>query len=318
MRHPIHSLHHVTATVAGAQEDLDFCAGLLGLRLVKQTVNFDNHRVYHFYYGDEVGRPGTIWTTFPYRGQGVAVGEKGAGQITTTAFSAPAGSLGYWADRLRERFVAVALAQSPFGEEVVRFQDPSGLWFELVANAQDYRKPWTGPGVDPAASIRGLHSVTLTIRDPGPTVQLLTGLLGFRTVGEVEGRIRLAVGDAAPGHMLEIRVEPDAAPARNGLGTVHHVALAIDSGEEQLRLRAELLRQDYRVTEVMDRNYFQSIYFREPGGVLLEVATVQPGFTVDEPEAFLGQSLRLPAWEEPNRQAIEAALEPVSHRPAAP
>jgi glyoxalase family protein len=308
MEHPIKSLHHVTATVAGAQEDLDFYAAVLGLRLLKKTVNFDNHGVYHFYYGNAEGAPGTIWTTFPYQGQGVPVGTKGLGQITVTSFSVPAGSLGFWRERFEGRGLKVGEAAPRFGTESLLVADPSGLAIELVANAADRRAGWTGNGVAADAAVRGLHSVTLHSRAPGPTVELMTGLLGFTQVDDAGSRVRLAVGTGEPGSLVEILRSQDAPAARNGLGTVHHVAFAISGGEEQVRLRGELIRQGLQVTEVLDRVYFQSIYFREPGGILFEVATIGPGFTIDEEGARLGQSLKLPPWEERNRAAIEAAL----------
>ncbi|MGE3521156.1 MAG: ring-cleaving dioxygenase [Vicinamibacterales bacterium] len=317
MRHPVLGLHHVTATVNDAQSDLDFCTDLLGLRLVKKTVNFDNHDVYHFYYGTEQGAPGTIWTTFPYKGRGVPVGIKGTGQVVTTAFSVPAGSLPFWRDRLAARDVHGAgapVAARRFGDDVIAFDDPSGLRFELVATDQDDREPWTGAQVDAGDAIRGLHSVTLLVRNSEPTARLLTEVLGFTIIGEESGRIRLVAGGATPGHAIDIVAAPDAVPAMNGLGTVHHVAMAIATSDEQLRLRDDLLSLGLRVTEVRDRCYFQSIYFREPGGVLFEVATIQPGFSVDEDVASLGRALKLPPWEEPSRAAIEAALPPVSYR----
>ena len=304
-------LHHVTATVAGAQEDLDFCLVTLGMRLVKKTVNFDNHNVYHFYYGDERGTPGTIWTTFPYAGMGVPIGVKGAGQVTTTSLSVPAGSLGYWKERLAERGVPAEPAGPRFGEEALAVHDPSGLHFELVATARDPRAPWLGAGLDPAAAVRGLHGVTLTVADAEPTVRLMTELLDFRVVGEAEGRIRVGAGGERPGHTMDIVHGTGAEAARNGLGTVHHVAMAVDGPEAQRALRETLLARGIRVTEVLDRQYFQSIYFREPGGVLFEVATTAPGFTVDEPLDRLGRDLKLPAWEEPGRGAIEAGLPPI-------
>ncbi len=312
MEHPVHSLHHVTATVDDAQEDLDFCLGVLGMRLVKKTVNFDNHNVFHLYYGTERGAPGTIWTTFPYKGWNVPVGTKGAGQVTATAFSVPAGSLDFWRDRLQEYGAAPSAVTSRFGEETLRFRDPSGLEFELIASDRDPRSPWTASGVDAAAAIRGLHSVSLTVRTADRTVELLTGLLGFRTVDEDAGRIRLALGSDQPGHRIEIIPDAGADAARNGLGTVHHVALAVTTPDEQLRLRQELIRYGLRPTEVRDRCYFQSIYFREPGGVLLEIATVEPGFMIDESATDLGRALKLPPWEEPNRPAIEAGLPAVT------
>ena len=314
MDSPILGLHHVTATVSDAQADLDFCLGAIGLRLVKKTVNFDNHHVYHFYYGDQRGTPGTIWTTFPYKGHGVPVGTKGAGQVTTTSFSVPAGSLGWWRERLRALGHVLQDATPRFGEESLLVTDPSGLNFELVANDRDSRAPWTGGGISAGTAIRGLHSVTMTLASPPATIAFMRDFLGFHMVNEMAGRIRLAVNGDEPGRRMEIDVAPEAARARNGLGTVHHVAMAVATGDEQLRLREELLRAGVGVTEVRDRQYFQSIYFREPGGVLFEVATMQPGFAVDEAPDALGRALKLPPWEEPNRTVIEAGLDRVSYR----
>ena len=313
MQHPILGLHHVTATVNDAQQDLDFCLDALGLRLVKKTVNFDNHHVYHFYYGDERGTPGTIWTTFPYKGRGVRVGARGAGQVTATAFSVPAGSLDFWKARLRGRGLTAGDAEPRFGEESIVVSDPSGLAIELVANGRDVRPPWSGGGVGPDTAIRGLHSVTMIVGSPVKTLALMTGLLGYQVVNEAAGRIRVSVNGDAPGKTIDIVHDTDAAPAVNGLGTVHHVAMAIADDDEQLRLRAELVQYGCQVTEVRDRCYFHSIYFREPGGVLFEVATVPPGFSIDEAPAELGRSLKLPPWEEPYRSEIERGLAKVVH-----
>jgi glyoxalase family protein len=307
-KHSLLGLHHVTATVGQAQADLDFCLDGLGLRLVKRTVNFDNHNVYHFYYGDERGTPGSLWTTFPYSGWGVAQGLKGEGQIGVTAFSVPADSLEYWRERLGERGIRAEPGAGRFGEESLEVDDPSGLRIELVGAAEDDRPPWSGSGVPAGAAIRGLHGVTMVVADPGPTVGLMTGLLGFTVVGETAGAIRLAMNGHRPGRIIEVLYGTGAGPARNGIGTVHHVAMAIADAGEQLRLRQELLDLGRGVTEVRDRQYFQSIYFREPGGVLFEVATVGPGFLVDEPLEQLGHGLKLPPWEEPQRAAIEAGL----------
>jgi glyoxalase family protein len=312
MAHPIQGLHHVTATVADAQEDLDFATGVLGLRLVKKTVNFDNHGVYHFYYGNENGTPGTVWTTFPYKGRGVAVGEKGVGQITATSFSVPAGSLDLWRSRLKSLRLSVREQPPRFGEETLMVTDPSGLAIELVATDRDRRMPWTGNGVSAEIGVRGLHSVTLQSGAPDLTRRLMTGLLGFSQVNEVEGRVRLGIGGNKAGRMVDILEPPAGAPpAQNGLGTVHHVAFAISDEVEQLRLREELVGQGLAVTEVLDRCYFRSIYFREPGGILFEVATTRPGFTVDEELDSLGSELKLPPWEERQRSLIEDALPPV-------
>jgi glyoxalase family protein len=312
--HPILGLHHVTATVNDAQEDLDFCIELLGMRLVKKTVNFDNHNVYHFYYGTERGAPGTIWTTFPYKGYGVRVGAKGAGQVIATSFSVPASSLGFWQQRLRSRDVPMREVTGHLGEDTLQFADPSGLCFELVGTDNDARDPWTGNGVGADAAIRGLHGVTLTVRALDATRVLLTDLLGYHIVGEAEGRTRFATGGDAAGHRIDVAVDPDAEPAVNGLGTVHHVAMAISTDDEQRRLQQELLRLGLRVTDIRDRCYFNSIYFREPGGVLFEVATIKPGFTLDEDLSSLGQGLKLPPWEEPARPSIEANLPRVEYR----
>jgi glyoxalase family protein len=297
----------VTATVDDAQADLDFGIDALGLRLVKKTVNFDNHFVYHFYYGDEVGHPGTIWTTFPYRGRGVPVGTKGAGQITVTSFSVPVGSLDSWKTRLRERGYAVTDAPPRFGEESILVTDPSGLVIELIANDTDTRAPWTAGGVDDGWAVRGLHSVSLEVREPKRTAEFMREMLGFEIVNEMAGRMRVAVNGGGPGKSMDIVHAGDADWAKNGLGTVHHVAMAIGSDDDQLKIREELVSHA-RVTEVRDRQYFKSIYFREPGGVLFEIATMRPGFPVDEPVPELGRALKLPPWEEPHRPAIEAQL----------
>jgi glyoxalase family protein len=305
---PLLSLHHVTATVDDAQADLDFFAGCLGLRLVKKTINFDNRGVYHFYYGDERGTPGTIWTTFPYKGKGVAERRKGAGQVTATSFSVPAASLTAWRQRLGEFGVMAEDLEPRFGEERIRFFDPSGLAIDLVGTGRDDRVPWAGSAVEPDTAIRGLDSVSLTVRDPAPSIGFLSEVLGFEVVDQEGGVTRLVVGDDRPGQRVDLLAAPDAPPAVNGLGTVHHVAFAIADPERQLAIRETLVGLGVQVTPVRDRQYFRSIYFRDPGGVLYEIATVQPGFTVDEALPSLGQDLRLPPWEEPHRVEIEAIL----------
>jgi len=308
MQSPVVSLHHVTATADDAQSDLDCYEDAFGLRLVKQTVNFDNHNVFHFYYGDERGTPGTIWTTFPYRGHGVRIGTKGAGQITATTFSVPAGSLDTWRSRLRDAGYTPLNLPERFGDETIAVADPSGLVIELVAGAGDARTPWIAPGFDDATAVRGIHSVTMTIRSPAATIAFMREQLGYEVISEQDDRTRLGVGGDTPGHLIDVVRAPDAVQAVNGLGTVHHVAMAVPTEEDQLRLRERLLGAGARVTGVLDRQYFKSIYFREPGGVLFEVATIGPGFATDEPVGQLGQALKLPPWEEPHRAAIEAGL----------
>ncbi len=308
MDKPIRGLHHVTATVGEAQADLDFYAALLGQRLVKQTVNFDNHHVYHFYYGNEAGAPGTIMTTFPYQEMGVRVGTHGAGQITVTSFSVPGGSLGFWRARLAAAGITASDEPTPFGEAALRFGDPSGLTIRLVENQTDGREPWRRADIDAMNAIRGIHGVTLLVREPARTIAFVRELMDTAIVGETAEATRLAVNGELPGRLIEVVGAGDAPQAVNGMGTVHHVAFAVNDSEQQLELRRELIRRDVPVTEVMDRQYFRSIYFREPNGVLFEVATVPPGFTADEPVGKLGTALKLPPWEEPNRAAIEAGL----------
>jgi glyoxalase family protein len=304
----IAGLHHVTATVDQAQPDLDFCIRTLGLRLVKKTVNFDNHRVYHFYYGDERGTPGTIWTTFPYHGRGVRIGTKGDGQITVTSFSVPTASLPFWTARLKQHGVPVVAPPPRFGERSIIATDPSGLLIELVETDRDVRGYWEGGGVDADDAVRGLHGVSLTLRTVEPTIGFLSEWLGFSLTERGAERVRLGVNGGGPGKQIDLIVSPDAPPAVNGIGTVHHVAVAVDDQATQVLLRDELLERGIKVTPVMDRQYFQSIYFREPGGVLFEVATMRPGFDVDEPASQLGQSLKLPPWEEASREEIERGL----------
>lgn len=308
----ITGLHHVTATVTDAQPDLDHYSGVLGLRLVKKTVNFDNHGVYHFYYGDEVGSPSTLMTTFPYGGQGVRVGTKGAGQITVTSFSVPRSALGFWEERLGSAGVEAVSVRTPLGEDAIELDDPSGLHLRLVGTKGDDRPARVTGDIGEDEAIRGLHTVTLSIREPEASVGFLTDVLGFEVTDGDADVIRLGAGSDETGRVVDIVRAADAPAAVNGLGTVHHVAFAVGDEEEQARIREELLARGYRVTEVRDRQYFRSIYFREPGGVLYEVATAGPGFLIDEDGPQLGCGLMLPPWEEPNRASIEASLPAVT------
>ncbi|MBX7118839.1 MAG: ring-cleaving dioxygenase [Gemmatimonadaceae bacterium] len=310
----IRGLHHVTATVTDAQADLDFYVGLLGQRLVKKTVNFDNPGVYHFYYGNEAGEPGTIMTTFPYAGMGVRVGTKGAGQVETTSFSVPAAAMDFWRARLRTAGVPFTDAPTPFGEPSLRFDDPSGLRIRLVGVAADDRTPWTRPDIPAGQAIRGIHSVAMPVRLPAASVTLLTGMMDAVKADEAAGIERFGIGGAArPGAIVELVHAADTAPGVNGLGTVHHVAFAVATPEDQRRMQRELRAMGLQVTDVMDRQYFTSIYFREPNGVLYEIATMPPGFAIDEPLATLGRDLKLPPWEETRRALIEQHLPPVTY-----
>lgn len=307
----VNSLHHVTATVEDAQDDLDFFAKLLGLRLVKRTVNFDNPGVYHFYYGDSYGSPGTIMTTFPYKGKGVREGEKGAGQVTSTSFSIPLTSLEFWRERLSASGAAIGEIAHRFEEDVIVFSDPSGLVLELIACDDDRNSAWIPQEIGGQHAIRGVHSVTMQLRELEPTIELLTEHLGFEVLGTESERTRLVARTGGAGRTIDLLHVPAAPDGLNGTGTVHHVALAVATDDEQLTIQDELRTLGFNVTDVRDRQYFRSIYFREPGGVLLEIATEGPGFLEDEARDALGSKLRLPPWEEHRRREIEAALPPI-------
>ncbi|HAS41768.1 MAG TPA: glyoxalase [Microscillaceae bacterium] len=315
MQNFIKGLHHLTATVNDAQEDYDFYTQLLGLRLVKTTVNFDNNQVYHFYYGNKLGEPSTIMTTFPYKGQGVRDGVKGTGQVMITSFSITKEAISFWKTRFTEHNLAFTEAEK-FGNPVLLFEDPSGLELELVGNDHDDRAPWNEGHISGENAIKGLYAVTLSIKDVAPTYQFLTETFGFvevATEGNVKRFRSLNGGEA--GTLLDIRNDADGERGLNGLGTVHHVAFRIEKNEEQMQLREHLVNNlGLKVTKLKDRKYFQSIYFRIPGGVLFEVATIDPGFAVDEPVDHLGEELKLPEWEEVNRTEIEANLPTIARK----
>lgn len=307
-----HGLHHVTAIATDPQRNVDFYTGVLGLRLVKTTVNFDDPETYHLYYGDEAGRPSTILTFFPWRD--VPRGRQGTGLTTATAFSVPPESLGWWQRHLAERGADVVdpprdRETAGQDEEVLTFRDPDGLVIDLVASPGDTRSGWDGAAVPAEHAVRGLHSVTLSERELDPTASMLTGLLGMRGDGG-EDRARFEMG-REPGAVLDVAATADPQEGLQAGGTVHHVAFRTPDGETQERWRTQLVDAGLEVTPVLDRQYFTSIYFREPGGVLFEIATDRPGFDVDEPLLELGRHLRLPPWLEPSREQIERALPPL-------
>lgn len=307
-KHFIKGLHHVTATVNEAQEDFDFYTKTLGLRLLKKTVNFDNNQVYHFYYGNDTGQPGTIMTTFPYGGQDVRQGKSGSGQVAITAFSVPAQALNFWKQRLENAGVQVEEV-SKFGNPSLVFKDPAGLILEIVASEEDHRNPWNTDEISPEVAIRGFYNVTLSIAEAESTFNFLENEFGFKKIGEEGNITRFAAEEGGPSNLVDIRHDPDLARGHNGIGTVHHVAWRIENDDNLLAMRKHLVEDlGFKVTEVKDRNYFHSIYFRMPGHVLFEIATIPPGFTVDESLESLGQDLKLPEWEEKNRAQIESVL----------
>jgi len=315
MPEPIVGLHHVTAIASDPQRNLDFYTEVLGLRFVKRTVNFDDPGTYHFYFGDDAGTPGTILTFFPW--PNARRGHAGAGEVTLTAFSIPQGSLDYWEQRLREKNVHVERTGARFNgaEEVLTLADPDGMKIELVAHADaPVITPSRYADVPPEHALRGFFGVTLLERSLDSTAKTMR-LLGFEPVATDGNRTRFGspVGSSLGNH-IDVVVEPNASYGNSGAGSVHHIAYRAKDDAAQLAWLEEI-QKHLQVTPVQDRTYFHSIYFREPGGVLFELATDSPGFGLDEPAETLGEALRIPAWFEPHRAAIEARLLPIElHR----
>ena len=303
-------IHHVTAIAGDPQRNADFYAGVLGLRLVKRTVNFDDPGTYHLYYGDETGSPGTILTFFPW--PGARRGRQGTGQASETAFSIPLGSIGYWVERLVRSSVAFEGPAKRLDEQVLSLRDPDGLLVELVANgAGDDRVPWPNGPVPAEYAIRGLHSVTLWTDGGDDTRRTLAETLGFRLLADGDGRARYGVGEGKPGTLVDVREVAGFWQGVVAVGTVHHVAFRASDDAHEAMLAERVRTAGLSITEQIDRTYFRSMYFNEPGGVLFELATDAPGFLIDEPIDRLGEMLMLPSWLESRRPAIEAALPPL-------
>jgi catechol 2,3-dioxygenase-like lactoylglutathione lyase family enzyme len=303
-------IHHVTAIAREPQRNLDFYAGILGMRLVKLTVNYDDPGTYHFYYGDELGRPGTLLTFFPWTGS--RPGRQGVGQINGVGLAVPQGSLGYWLERLLTRGVKFEGPTRRFGEQVLAFMDPDGLMLELVATPRvSGVDGWRDGPVPVEHAVRGVHGVTIWEDGDAGSAAFLTGTMGYAIQAEEANRVRLESGSDGPGTVVELRRAPGFWRGTDGAGTVHHVAFrAPDDAEQATRQRA-LREMGVQVTDVRDRSYFRSIYFREPGGVLFEIATDGPGFTLDESPPELGTTLRLPPRLETLRERLEVALPPL-------
>ncbi|WP_114751573.1 ring-cleaving dioxygenase [Pleomorphovibrio marinus] len=305
----ITGIHHITAIASDPQKNIDFYTEVLGLRLVKKTINFDAPDVYHFYFGDEVGSPGTILTFFPFKG--ARRGQKGIGEATHTAFSVPEDSLEFWKMRINRFGFPVSDIQERFGQQLMRFEDHDGMGIELITSSDDERKGWSNGDVGTDEAIRGFHSTTLNLRDKAPTEELLLASLDYQWIGEENGRFRYGTKGKA-GDILDILIQQPNTRSMQSAGSVHHIAFRTANEESQLEVQQKLMESGQMVTEVKDRNYFKSIYFREPGGVLFEVATDEPGFAIDETVEELGTTLRLPEWAEPNRVEIEQKLPKVS------
>ena len=301
----IKGLHHVTSMAGNANENNQFFTKTLGLRRVKKTVNFDAPEVYHLYYGDEIGTPGSVMTYFPF-GQ-MPRGRRGTGEVGITEFAVPKGALGYWKDRLAAQGVTVLTEDSFLGEARLNFDGPDGDGFALVESEARGRTPWTGTDVPQDAGLLGFHGARFSLRDTAATGELLS-FMGYQkeqTAGNVT-RYRIEGGNAAD--TIDLEELPGAQTADQGAGSVHHIAFAVEDRAAQLEVRKALMETGYQVTPVIDRDYFWAIYFRTPGGVLFEIATNEPGFDRDEDTAHLGEALKLPSRYEPHRAEIEGLL----------
>jgi glyoxalase family protein len=305
-------IHHVTAIAGPARRNLDFYTRTLGLRLVKRTVNFDDPSTYHFYYGDEAGRPGTILTFFPW--EHAAPGRLGIGETQETVFRVPEGSIGFWMHRFIERAVPHEAIEKRFGETVLAFKDPDGMRLALVAVPGIEGEPaWSANEVPVGHAIRGFHSASLLLADAAPTGAILTDVLGFTEVAREGALVRYKAGDTVLGGIVDLRAAGNFMKGRAGAGTVHHIAFRAESDAVQGEMVKRLAENHgIHATEQKNRDYFRAVYFREPGGLLFEIATDDPGFAVDEPAASLGQALKLPRFLEERRPQIEAVLPEVA------
>jgi glyoxalase family protein len=296
-------IHHITAIAGDPQKNVDFYTGILGLRMVKRTVNFDAPDTYHLYYGNGTGDPGTILTFFPW-GKGAGQGRTGRGQVSLISFAIPQNAMGFWVDRLKQLNISVQGPFSRFEEEVLTFRDPDGIQLELVETSIDHFTPWEDGSINPENAIRGFYGITLAVEAYEKTAGLLTETFGFRHIGESGNRFRYRSDTST----VDLLCLPNEGNGRMGVGAVHHIAWRTPDESTQLKKREKLVELGYNVTPVIDRNYFHSIYFREPGGVLFEIATDPPGFLIDETLETLGTHLKLPEWYEPRRSEIESIL----------
>jgi glyoxalase family protein len=319
----VQGIHHVTSIAADPQRNIDFYAKILRLRLVKITVNFDDPTTYHLYYGDELGRPGTILTFFPW--SNAPKGCRGNGQVVATSFLIPENATDYWIDRFKHEGIGFTNPSTRFGDEeqVITFYDPDGLELELVAHKSAKHRNnniWKNGPIPIEHAIRGFYSVTLAVEGYERTASVLTKQLGFQSTREEGSRFRYEMmrnngssnNNEGPGSIVDVLCLPYTPPGYIGVGTVHHVAWRTPTDEQQMNLRREIIKEGLNATPVIDRIYFHSVYFREPGGVLFEIATVPPGFAIDEKLEELGNRLMLPPWLEPDRKSLEKLLPKVN------
>jgi glyoxalase family protein len=305
----IKGLHHMTSMAAHAQQNSDFFTKTLGLRRVKKTVNFDDPQVYHLYYGDEAGTPGSVMTYFPF--PNIAPGRQGAGEVGETYFAVPKGALPFWKERLIGHDVTGLSESEVFGEKRLRFDGPDRDSFSLIEVDNDSRIGWKGGDVASAEAIQGFHGASLRLQDDAVTGELLR-FMGYQQVDKQGNHTRFGIEGGNGADFIDIETVPQAARARAGAGSVHHIAFAVENRAAQLEVRKALVDTGYNVTPVIDRDYFWAIYFRTPGGVLFEIATNEPGFDRDEDTAHLGEALKLPTRYEAHREQIEQLLEPIT------
>ncbi len=304
----IKGIHHITAIAGDAQRNFNFYTNVLGLRFVKRTVNFDDPQTYHFYYGDMQGTPGTILTFFPW-GSAIRQGRRGAAMATEIGYAVPKGSIDFWIERFEKHNIIYNKPAIKFGEKYLTFLDPDGLKLELTENNQpDLRKAFETAEVNAAVATRGFCNVTLTLNDIKPTAAILTEVLGYTLVDKQINRYRYSTSASETANIIDLVELPAEQRGIGAGGTVHHVAFRVSNDDEQMEVRERILAKGLHITPMIDRNYFHSMYFREPGGVLFEIATDNPGFTVDEPLEELGTHLKLPAQFEAHRQIIEKHL----------
>jgi glyoxalase family protein len=307
MDNKILGLHHITAIAGDAQRNYNFYTQVLGLRMVKKTVNFDDPYTYHFYFGDEVGSPGSILTFFPW--SGVRQGRNGTGMATAIGYSVPKDSLSYWTDRFERYGIRYNAIQERLGEQYLSFSDPDGLAIDLIVPQKvDERKPWETDEVKAGVALKGFHSVTLSLRSIQHTADILTNIFGYRLLKQEGNRYRFITDAVEGANIVDLLEFPSVPAGINAGGTNHHVAFRVKDDLALMEYREKILSKGFNITPKIDRNYFYSLYFREPGGVLFEIATDNPGFAIDEPVEALGKSLKLPPQYEATRKNIEAVL----------
>ncbi|MBC8035373.1 MAG: ring-cleaving dioxygenase [Chitinophagaceae bacterium] len=311
MENSILGLHHITAIANNARRNYEFYSKVMGLRLVKKTVNFDDPGTYHFYFGDETGSPGTILTFFPW--EGIGAGYNGTGMITGIGYSVPEGSLDFWVNRFSNFNIKQDAVVEVFGEQHLPFQDPDGLKINLVVPAKpDLRTPWQTEEVTGAVATRGFHHITLLLKNATPTASVLTDIFGYKLLKQEGNRYRFITDTVENASIVDIVEAPNVEAGRSAAGTNHHVAFRVKNEEVLMQFREKVIARGLNITPKIDRDYFFSLYFREPGGVLFELATDNPGFTKDEPASELGSALKLPKQYEASRKEIEAHLPALS------